>query len=271
VGIQNNNYLAFVTGASRGLGAEVAIALANQGYKVIAASRSGSRPFGISNSLMQNVELVVLDVSDFHSVRLVAQDIIARYEYVSILVNAAGIFGPINLVQNTDPIAWAQTVMIDTVAPYFTIHEFLPGMLENRFGRIINIGSAASLHPPGPLNSAYGTAKAALNQLTRHVAAEILGSGVTANVIHPGDVKTAMWGDIREKALSLGEIGAAFTSWVNWVEETGGDDPKKAAQLILELIGPGSESINGQFAWIREPLQPPIASWDDPVDQKPWS
>ena len=72
-------------------------------------------------------------------------------------------------------------------------------MLEAGWGRIVNVTSAASLHPPGPLNSAYGTAKAALNQFTRHLAAEIAGSGVTANVIHPGDVKTDMWADIRDE------------------------------------------------------------------------
>ncbi len=268
---QKNNYVALVTGASRGLGSEIAIALASNGYTVIAASRSGSMPANVPDSAKQNIEPVVLDVSDYESVKSVAQEVIARHEFVSVLVNAAGVFGPIDLIQNTDPIAWAQTVMIDAIAPYFTIREFLPGMLENRWGRIINISSAAALHPPGPLNSAYGTAKVALNQLTRHVASEISGSGVTANVIHPGDVKTDMWADIKAKALSLGAAGAAYTGWVDWVEKTGGDDPKKAAQLILELIAPSSESINGRFVWIKEPLQAPIASWTDPVDQRPWA
>ena len=72
-------------------------------------------------------------------------------------------------------------------------------MLDAGWGRIVNVTSAASLHPPGPLNSAYGTAKVALNQFTRHLAAEIAGTGVTANVIHPGDVKTDMWADIRDR------------------------------------------------------------------------
>ena len=70
-------------------------------------------------------------------------------------------------------------------------------MMAAGWGRIINFSSAASLHPPGPLNSAYGTSKVALNQFTRHLAAELAGTGVTANVIHPGEVKTAMWASIK--------------------------------------------------------------------------
>lgn len=267
----NNNFVAIVTGASRGLGAEIVLALAGNGYSVIAASRSGTLPTNIPQDLSEKIRAIVLDVSDYVSVKKAAEKVRSEYGRVSVLVNAAGVFGPIDLIHKTDPVAWAQTVMIDAIAPYFTIHEFLPGMLESGWGRIINVGSAASLHNPGPLNSAYGTAKVALNQLTRHVAAEISGTGVTANVIHPGDVKTQMWADIKEKALLLGEVGAAYTGWVDWVEQTGGDDPKKAPQLILELIGPGSESVNGTFAWIKDPLQAPIASWSDPVDEKPWS
>lgn len=268
---KGSNFVALVTGASRGLGSEIALALASSGYTVIAASRSGTLPIDIPKDLSEKIHALVLDVSDFDSVKSVANCVLANYGQVSVLINAAGVFGPIDLIHNTDPAAWMQTVMIDAVAPYFTIHEFLPGMLQNGWGRIINVGSAASLHTPGPLNSAYGTAKVALNQLTRHVAAEISGTGVTANVIHPGDVKTHMWADIKEKSLLLGHAGAAYAGWVDWVEQTGGDDPKKAPQLILELIGPGSESVNGTFAWIKDPLQAPIASWSDPIDEKPWA
>ena len=271
VGAQKNNYVAVVTGASRGLGSEVAILLAENGYTVIAASRTGSIPAAASDSIRKWIEPKFLDASDYRSVKTLADDVILQHGSISVLVNAAGAFGPIDLIHKTDPVAWSQTIMLDAVAPYFTIREFLPGMLANRWGRIINISSAASLHPPGVLNSAYGTAKVALNQLTRHVAAEISGSGVTANVIHPGDVKTDMWADIKAKALSLGEVGAVFMDWVDWVEKTGGDDPKKAAELILELLATGSESINGQFCWIKEPLQAPIPSWEDPVDYRPWA
>ena len=81
--------------------------------------------------------------------------------------------------------------MINTVGSYLISRAFLSGMVGEGWGRIINLSSAASLGTPGPLTSAYATSKVALNQFTRHLASELDGTGVTANVVHPGDVKTA--------------------------------------------------------------------------------
>jgi NAD(P)-dependent dehydrogenase (short-subunit alcohol dehydrogenase family) len=95
----------------------------------------------------------------------------------------------------------------------------------------------------------------ALNQLTRHLAAELEGSGVTANVMHPGEVKTTMWADIGEKATG---VGRDYSDWFAWVAKTGGDPPEKAARLVLDIL---ECDVNGRFLWIDDPLQEPLASW----------
>ena len=143
-------------------------------------------------------------------------------------------------------------------------------MIDAGWGRIVNLTSAASLHPPGPMNSAYGTAKVALNQFTRHLAAELAGTGVTANVLHPGDVKTEMWADIRDRAMAAGPAAEAYQQWVRWVEETGGDPPHKAVDAVLGLCDDAAAGISGQFCWIDDPLQAPIPSWDTVADARPW-
>jgi NAD(P)-dependent dehydrogenase (short-subunit alcohol dehydrogenase family) len=97
--------------------------------------------------------------------------------------------------------------------------------------------------------------------MTRQLAAELAGSGVTANVIHPGEVKTEMWADIRQQALGLGALGDGLRRWAQWVEETGGDPPMKAAELVLQLMNEDAAEINGQFLWITEGLKAPMASW----------
>src|SRR5207247_10840654 len=116
---------------------------------------------------------MVADVADIDAVEALAQRVRAELGAPTILVNAAGQFGPIALIHETDPHEWIATVNVLAIAPYLTVREFLPGMLDAGWGRIVNVTSAASLHPPGPLNSAYATAKVALNQFTRHLAAEI--------------------------------------------------------------------------------------------------
>jgi NAD(P)-dependent dehydrogenase (short-subunit alcohol dehydrogenase family) len=245
--------LAVVTGASRGVGKAIADALEGSGAAVARVSRGASR-FGA-------------DVSEPDEVKRVADEIAEDLGRPTILVNAAGTFGPMELIAASDPGAWLDTIAVDLGGPYLCCRAFLPGMLDEGWGRIVNVTSAASLHPPGPLNSAYGTAKAALNQLTRHIAAEVDGTGVTANVIHPGDVKTEMWADIRRKAAGLGEQGKAYRHWVEWVEETGGDPPEKAGELTLRIVG---GDANGRFLWIDDPLQPPIPSWGEGGVELPW-
>ena len=262
--------LCLVTGASRGIGRQIALGLADQGHKVIAISRSAIDP---STLLALQKDLIVSltgDVSDFSFIDKLEKQVASEHGVVQILINAAGVFGPIDLIQKSDPAEWTRTIFINAIAPYYTTRCFLPRMLKSKWGRIVNLSSAASLHPPGPLNSAYATSKVALNQLTRHIAVEIAGSGVTANVIHPGDVQSDMWADIKVKAEALGEVGKDYTAWVNWVDKTGGDDPVKALDLVLKLVTAESDAINGRFCWIDQPLLAPIPSWEDPINARPW-
>lgn len=265
--------VAVVTGAGRGLGRGVAVALAGRGHPVVGVARNAAQLAETADIIRAAGGRMVArpaDVSDPAAVAAMATFVHEQFGPPSILVNAAGVFGPIALIRDTEPAAWLETVMIDGIAPYFTIRAFVGGMIDAGWGRIVNITSAASLHPPGALNSAYATAKVALNQLTRHVAAEVAGSGVTANVIHPGDVKTDMWQDIRDRVAVMGPEAEPYRQWAAWVEETGGDPPHKAVDLILRLTSDEGADVNGRFCWVDDPLQAPIPSWGEPGETQPW-
>jgi NAD(P)-dependent dehydrogenase (short-subunit alcohol dehydrogenase family) len=237
--------VAVVTGGARGVGKAIADALEGRGMRVARVARSA----GTHRA----------DVSQPDEVDRLVQEIERDLGTPTILVNAAGVFGPIAHIVDSDPRAWLETISIDLGGPYLCCRAFLPGMLRHGWGRIVNLSSAASLHTPGPFNSAYGTAKVALNQLTRHLAAELEGTGVTANVIHPGDLKTDMWADIRDQVAAV-EGASAYREWVEWVDGNGGDPPEKAAALVLRIV---DEEINGRFLWIDDPIQTPIPSWAD--------
>ncbi len=265
--------VAVVTGAGRGLGRAVSIALAERGHPVVGVARHAAQ-------LAETADLVrtaggrmvtrPADVADVAAVAELGDFVRAQLGPPAILVNAAGMFGPIAFIRDTDPVDWVRTVMVDGIAPFLTINQFVGGMIDAGWGRIVNVTSAASLHPPGALNSAYGTAKVALNQLTRHLAAELDGTGVTANVIHPGDVKTDMWQDIRDRVAVMGPEAQAYREWAAWVEETGGDPPHKAVDLVLRLTSDEGAATNGRFCWVEEPLQAPIPSWGEPEATQPW-
>ena len=92
---------------------------------------------------------------------------------------------------------------------------------------------------------------------------------MTANVIHPGDLKTEMWADIRDQAASLGASADAYTKWTQWVEETGGDPIEKSTELVLDLLTEDPPR-NGELCWINDPLQTPIESWGTPRNEQPW-
>jgi NAD(P)-dependent dehydrogenase (short-subunit alcohol dehydrogenase family) len=257
--------VAVVTGASRGLGRAVVIAVARAGADVVLVARDRDDLEETARVLRDDTRrralIVPADVSvrdDVESVRVATE---ARFGPASILVNAAGVFGPLAIFSETDPARWVETVMVNTIGSYLTCRLFVRGMIDQGWGRIVNVSSAASLLEPNLWDSAYATSKIALNRLTRQLAAELPGTGVTANLIHPGSLKTDMWGDIRAQVGLLGETGKLFRDWVGLVESTGGDSIDAAVELVLDLLGPAADATNGTFCWPKGTLEDPLPSW----------
>ncbi len=254
-----------MTGASRGVGREVALALAKADADVVVTARDSDRLVAVACDIRRATGreplVVAADVTSPAEVERLRHETEACFGVATILVNAAAVFGPLELFSRTDPGEWIETLMVNTVGPYLTCRTFVPGMFAAGWGRIVNLSSAGSLFEPGPVDSAYSTSKAALNRMTRHLAAELEGTGVSATVIHPGSLKTDMWADIKAKVERLGPEGEVFRAWVERVQRTGGDPVSIASDLVLELVDPRSPVRNGEFAWPPKSMDRPVASW----------
>lgn len=253
--------LVVVTGAGSGIGQAIAIGMAAEGAEVILVGR---RVVKLDETLALIVDNgakafpITADVGKVEDVEALAAKVFHDFGVPSVVVNAAGIHGEIKPILGSNPKRWIDTLTINTVGPYLVCRAFAGEMVKQGWGRIVNLTSAASLSQPSGINSAYATSKVALNHFTRQLASELAGTGVTANVIHPGEVQTEMWAAIRDDSADTG----AMKRWVEWVEQTGGDTPEKTVHLILDLLKPEHDNTNGRFLWIEEGLKKPLPAWD---------
>ncbi len=108
-----------------------------------------------------------------------------------------------------------------------------------------------ALSPVFHVASAYQLSKVALNHFTRQLASELAGTGVTANVLHPGEVKTEMFAAIKSDATTRTGEGRNMLKWVEKVELSGGDPPEKTADLVLDLLRPENDAMSGKFCGSR--------------------
>ena len=215
--------VAVVTGASKGLGRQIAVSLAAAGAAVALVARSKSLLNEVAAGITADggkAEAIVADVSDDVAVADAAERVSERLGACDILVNNAGINNR-KAVDSFSTDEWNEIVGINLTAPFLMCREFVPGMKEKRWGRIINMTSIMS-HVSIPLRTGYSATKAGLLGMTKALALELAPYNITANGISPGPFATEM----NKPILDDPERNAQFLSRIpagRWgkVEEVG--------------------------------------------------
>ncbi len=177
--------VAVVTAAAQGIGRAIALAMAAEGARVIAADLNAD---GLAE-LPDDIDKHTLDVTDAGAVARFAAQVASEVGTPSVLVNAVG-WVHHGSVLDCDEDAWQRSFDINVTTLYRTLRAFLPAMRDAGYGSIVNIASVAS-SVSGVVNRfAYGTTKAAIIGLTKSVAADTVGFGVRCNAICPGTVQS---------------------------------------------------------------------------------
>jgi NAD(P)-dependent dehydrogenase (short-subunit alcohol dehydrogenase family) len=183
-----------ITGASRGLGAALAQAVAREGGAVAICARDGGalrRVEAEAEALGARVHAAVVDVADEAALREWVAGCTAAIGHPTVLINNASVLGPRVSLMEHPAEEWRRTLEINLTGSFLAARAVLPGMLAAGYGSIVQVSSGAAIVPRTRWG-AYSVSKLAADGLALNLAAELRGSGVRVNVVDPGAMRTGM-------------------------------------------------------------------------------
>jgi short-subunit dehydrogenase len=249
---------AVVTGASSGIGEQLARELARRGHQVVLIARSADKLQSLARDLGSGAHVLPADLSD-RGARAELLDRITTLGLVpDILVNNAGLstLGPVSAA---DPERELNMIEVDVAAVTDLCSRFLPGMVARRRGAVLNVASTAAFQPlPG--QAAYGASKAFVLSYTQSLAGELRGTGVTTTVLCPGPVRTG-FGEAAGFSKEDAEAALPGFMWesAETVARTGIDALDKGRMVAIPGV---ANRVGARFAWLapRRVLVPLLAS-----------
>jgi 3-oxoacyl-[acyl-carrier protein] reductase len=237
-----------VTGGGRGIGRRIAAELAEAGMRVAVSARTRAQ---VDETAQQVGGLAIeADVSDRAAVERMVADVERELGPIDLLVNNAGISGREERAWELEPADWWRVFEVNVFGAYLCCRAVLPGMIERRRGRIVNVGSGAG-YLPGSRSSVYSASKAALYRFGETLALQLEPHGIPVFTISPGLVRTEM-------------TEAAF-----------GDDPdapwtppELAPRLVRALASGRADRLSGRYIHAEhDDIEDLIARADEIVAQ----
>jgi NAD(P)-dependent dehydrogenase (short-subunit alcohol dehydrogenase family) len=218
---------AVVTGAAQGIGRNIADLLVANGAKT--AYLDLDKPNSFTESSSQ--KFFQCNVTDLQSIENAFTNIESAFGSVELLVNNAGIF-KITPIAETSIELWNQMLAVNLTGAFLCSKRALPGMKENRYGRIVSIGSSAGKTGGSKDTAAYGVSKAGVHALAKAIATEYAPYGITSNALAPALINTDMVKGIADLAdrIPVGRLGEA----------------SDVARAVLFLVSESSSFITGE-------------------------
>ena len=243
--MNNNQFagkVAFVTGATSGIGQACALAFAAAGANVAAVGRKEEALRDVEQKIRDagaKPLTIKADLSDEHEAERAIEETIRVFGGIDVLVNAAGHISS-GTIENTSLEAWDDMMNVNVRGPFQLMHKAVPSLIERR-GNVVNVSSVTGLRAfPGVL--AYCVSKAALDQLTRCASLELASKGVRVNAVNPGVVVT----EIHKRGGMSEEAYAAFLEHSKNTHPLGRTGrPEEIASLVLYLASDEAAWITG--------------------------
>lgn len=259
-----NGQSAIVTGASLGLGRAIARTFVREGASVLLVARGADALKDAHDELNamtapgQDVALMVGDISDPSTGPAAVVRAARLPGRFSILVNNAGVIGPIGAFETVALDAWIEAIDANLHGAVRMCHAALPHFRAQGFGRIVNL-SGGGASSPRPYFSAYASAKAALVRFTETLAQEVRDAGITANAISPGALNTRMLDEVIDAGAA--RTGDDVQRKAQAQRADGGASLDRAAALALLLASPEAGSITGRL------ISAPWDAWEQLLDR----
>ena len=238
--------VALVTGGSRGIGKAIVRRLLQEGARVAFCATHSEDLKATAAELSRigpDILAIPTDVSDEFQVERLVAATIAQLERIDVLVNNAGILGPIGPTWESESSEWQKTITVNLVGTFLTCRHVVPAMIRGGRGKIINVAGGGATGP-FPRFAAYAASKAAVVRLTETLAVELADHNIQVNAVAPGFVATR----IHRHTLEAGErAGSDFLRKTQEQLAAGGVDPDIPSALIAFLASDEANRITGKL------------------------
>jgi len=241
---------AIITGASQGLGAEIARQFVTNGASIMICARTVDDLEKSAAALKsiagaeQKVLAAQCDVGDADAVDRLVDKARTAFGQIDILVNNAGIYGPFGAIDEVDWEDWVDAIRINLMGTVYPCRAVLAPMRAQGYGKIINLSGGGATNPL-PRISAYAASKAAVVRFSETLALEVRDVGIDVNAIAPGALNTRLMHQVL--AAKPEAVGTDFHRRMTEISESGGTPPEKGAALCVYLASGESDGITGRL------------------------
>ena len=241
--------VAIVTGSSQGLGFEIARAYVQAGARVMLCARDAAlietRRQEIARLAAPDVvDAVAADVSDEYAAQRLVESTLARFGGLHILVNNAGIYGPMGPTEEVEWTEWTRAMEINVYGSILPARAVLPHFKRARYGKIVQISGGGATNPL-PRLTAYAASKAAIVRFAESLALEVRADGIDVNAIAPGALNTRMLDEVITAGPSA--VGQDFYDRMVKIKAEGGTPLEVGATLAVFLGSAASDGLSGRL------------------------